>query len=55
MPSCACTDVVLDSIIRKLQCSVFYGKRAMNRVLAFAITLILGNKQHLSIVIYFLL
>ena len=39
MPSCVCTDVVLYGIISKLQCSVFYVKRAMNRVLSCAITL----------------
>ena len=44
MPSSVGTDVVLDGIIGKLRCSVFYMKRTMNRVLACAITLILGKK-----------
>ena len=38
------TDVVLDGIISKLQYSLFCMKRAMNRISACAITLILGKK-----------
>ena len=53
-PSSVHTDVVLDSIISKLQCSVFYVKRTMNRVPGCAITLILGKKWSLGIVSYFL-
>ena len=32
MPSCIHTDIILDGIINKLQCSVFYMKKAINRV-----------------------
>ena len=53
-PSCVCTDAVLDSIISKLQCSVFDVKKTMNRVPACAITLVLCSKWRLGIVIYFL-
>ena len=42
MPSCIYTDIVLNGIINKLQYSLFYIKRAMNRVPACVITLILG-------------
>ena len=52
--SCVCTDAILDGIISKLQCSIFYAKRAMNRVPACVITLILGNKSCLGVVVYFL-
>ena len=55
MPSCNRTDAVLDSIISKLQCSVFNVKRTINRVLACAITLILGKKWSLGVDLYFLL
>ena len=48
-PSCVCTDAVLDSIISKLQCSMFDMKRTMNRVPACAITLILGKKWSLGV------
>ena len=54
VPSCVCTDVILDGIISKLQCSMLYVKRAMNRVPACVITLILSKKWHLGVVIYFL-
>ena len=53
-PSFVRTDAVLDSIISKLQCSVFDMKTTMNKVPACAITLILCSKWRLSIVIYFL-
>ena len=53
-PSCICTDVVLDGIVSKLQCSMFYVKRAMNRVPAYMIALILGKKWCLGVVVYFL-
>ena len=53
MPSCVRTDAVLDSIISKLQCSVFDMKRTMNIVSACAITLILCSKWRLGIVFYF--
>ena len=53
-PSCVCTDVVLYGIISKLQCSMFYVKKTMNRVPACAITLILVKKWSLDIVSYFL-
>ena len=53
-PSCVRTDSVLDSIIKKLQCSVFDVKRTMNRVPACAITLILGKKWSLVVALYFL-
>ena len=43
-PSCVCADVVLDSIVSKLQCSIFDVKRTMSRVPVCAITLILGKK-----------
>ena len=46
MPSCVCIYVVLDGIINKLQCSLFYVEKAMNKVLVCVITLILGNKWH---------
>ena len=52
-PSCVYTDIVLDGIISKLQCSVFYVKRAMNRVSACVITLILDKKWRLGVVVYF--
>ena len=42
MISCIRTDVVLDGIINKLQCSIFYMKRATNRAPDYGITLILG-------------
>ena len=54
MPSCVRTDVVLDGIISKLQCCMFYMKRAMNRVLTYVIALILSNKWHLGIIMYLL-
>ena len=54
VPFCVRTDVVLDIIVSKLQCSIFYVKRAMNRVLAYVITLILLNKWSLGVVVYFL-
>ena len=53
-PSRVCSDAILDSIISKLKCSVFYVKRAMNRVPTCTITLILGKKWSLGIVVYFL-
>ena len=40
-PSCVYTNADLDSIISKLQCSMFHIKIAMNRVPAYMITLIL--------------
>ena len=43
-PSCVHTDVVLDSIINKLQCSIFYIKRTVYRLPACVKTLILGKK-----------
>ena len=46
------TDIFLDGIVSKLECSVFYVKRAMNRVL-YAKTSILGQKQNLTVGIYF--
>ena len=52
--SCVRTDAILDGIISKLQCSMFYVKRAMNRVPACVITLILSNKWRLGVVVYFL-
>ena len=52
--SCVRTDVVLDGISSKLQCSMFDVKRIMNRVPTCAITLVLCSKLHLGIVIYFL-
>ena len=53
VPSCVYADVVLDGILSKLQCSVFYVKRTMNRVPAYAIALILGKKWSLGVVSYF--
>ena len=53
-PSCVRTDVVLCGIVSKLQCSMVYVKKAMNRVSAYATTLILGKKWRLGIVVYFL-
>ena len=53
-PSCVRTDVVLDGIGSKLQCSMFYVKRIMNRVPACVITLILGKKWSLGVASYFL-
>ena len=53
-PPCVRTDAVLDSINSKLQCSVFDVKKTMNRVPAYAITLVLCSKWRLGIVIYFL-
>ena len=44
MPSCIHTDLALDGIGSKLQCSMFCMKRIMNRVPAYAITLVLGKK-----------
>ena len=46
-PSCVCTDVVLDGIINKLQCSIcsMYEKGYTNRVPACAITLILRQEM----------
>ena len=41
---CIHTDVVLDSIINKLQCSVFCVKKAINKVPVCAITSILSCK-----------
>ena len=40
--SCIHTDVVLDDVISKLQCSVLHVRRAMNRVPIYAITSMLG-------------
>ena len=40
--SCICIDIVLDSTISTLRCSVFHVKRAMNRVPICAITSILS-------------
>ena len=37
-PPCVCTKVVLDSIVNKLQCSMLYAKKAMNRVPIYAST-----------------
>ena len=54
VPSCVRTDVVLDGIISKIHYSIFYVKRSMNRVPACVITLILGKKWRLDIVMYFL-
>ena len=54
VPSCICTDVILNGTISKLQGSVFHTKRAMNRVPVCAINLNLGKKWRLGIVIYFL-
>ena len=53
-PSCVRTDAVLDSIVSKLQCSMFNEKRTMNRVPGYAITLVLYSKRRLGIVICFL-
>ena len=53
-PSCVHTDVVLDGIHSKLQCSIFYVKRIMNRVPICVIVLILGKKWNLGIALYFL-
>ena len=53
-PSCVCTDIVLDSIVNKLHCSMFHVKQAMKRVSVCVITSILGWKWHLGIVIYLL-
>ena len=53
-PSCVRTDVVLDGVVRKLQCSMFHVKRAMNRVPDYAIALILGKKSRLGVIMYFL-
>ena len=53
-PSCVRTDAVLDSIVSKLQCSMFDVKRTMNRVPACVITLILGKKWSLGVALYFL-
>ena len=47
-PSCVHTDVVLDGIGSKLQCSVFCTNSIMNRVFACAIALILGKKWSLG-------
>ena len=52
-PSCVCTDIVLDGISSKLQCSIFCVKRIINRVLACAMMLILGKKWSLSVASYF--
>ena len=52
--SCVRTDGVLDSIISKLQCSVFDVKMTMNRVPACVITSILGKKWSLGVDSYFL-
>ena len=54
-PSCVHTDIILNSIISKLQRSIFYVTRAMNRVPVCMITLILGKKWRLGAVVYFLL
>ena len=40
------TDVVLDGIINKLYCSMFYVKRDMNRIPVYVIALVLGYKWH---------
>ena len=42
VPSHVYIDIVLNRIISKLQYSVFYVKRAINRVPAFVISSILG-------------
>ena len=55
VPSCVCTNVVLDGIINKLQYSVFHVKRAMNKVSVCVATSILGQKWHLDIFIYLLM
>ena len=44
MPSFKCIDVVLYGIVNKLQCFIFYVKRATNRVPICVITLILSCK-----------
>ena len=54
MPSFVYTDAVLDSIVNKLQCSMFDVKRTINRVPAYVITLILGKKWSLGVASYFL-
>ena len=41
-PSCVYTDIVLDGIANKLQCSMFYIKRVFNRVPTCVIISILG-------------
>ena len=53
-PSCVCTDVVLDGISRKMQCSMLCVKRTMNSIPVYVITLILGKKWSLGIASYFL-
>ena len=40
--SCVCTDIVLDGIINKLQCSIFYVKKSMKRAPVYTITSILS-------------
>ena len=52
-PYCVRADVVLDGIVGKLQCPMFYVKRTMNRVPDCAITLILGNKWSLVLLCTF--
>ena len=52
-PSCIHNDIILDSIISKLQRSVFHVKNTMNRVPVCEITFILGKEGRLGVV-YFL-
>ena len=54
VPSCVYTDVVLDSIINKLWCSMFHTKKAMKRLPVYMITSILNLKWHVCIVGYLL-
>ena len=44
VPSRTCVDVILDSSTTKLQCSMFYMKRTMNRVYICMIASILRLK-----------
>ena len=50
--SCVRTNAILDSIVSKLQCSVFDEKRIMNWVSACVITTILGKKWSLGVALY---
>ena len=53
-PSYIYTDIILDGIIDKLLWSVCCVKRAMDKVSVCGITLILGQRQYLGIVVYLL-
>ena len=41
---CVCTDIDLDGIINNLQCCIHHVKKAMNRLLVYAISFILSLK-----------